>query len=399
MGTMKKYFLTNRQARQFMLLKHGLLGEHKFIGKNGAMNFILQAGCTQFDPVDICGKNAEIILHSRVKGFRKQMLEELLYKDRLLVDYPDKQLSIIPTENWPYFERFREKARQNDGLRQLEKEVLDYISENGAVSSADLLILGKLRWNSAFNWSGNWNGEINAARAVLEQLYSTGELVIHHKKGTRKFYDLASRHVSPKYLSAPEPLLDEFEHLKWRVLRRIGAVGLLWNNQSAAFLNIDIKNERAKVFQTLTESGEITPVQVEGIKRVLYCLSSDIPILEDVLSTQKKPMPRMELIAPLDCFLWDRKLTKEIFGFTYKWEIHTPENKRTYGAYTLPLLYGENFAGRVDISCEKKTNTLQVKNIWFEVKNTKKLQLELVKCFKRFAKFNDCGDISVSRNI
>ena len=87
--------LTNRQARQFLLLKHGLLGEHKFTGKQGALDFIRQAGCIQFDPVDMCGKNAELTLQSRVKKFKKEMLYDLLYKDRALFDYPDKQLSII----------------------------------------------------------------------------------------------------------------------------------------------------------------------------------------------------------------------------------------------------------------------------------------------------------------
>ena len=47
--------LTNRQARQFMLLKQGLLGGHKFTGKQGAAEFVRQAGCIQFDPVDVCG--------------------------------------------------------------------------------------------------------------------------------------------------------------------------------------------------------------------------------------------------------------------------------------------------------------------------------------------------------
>ena len=62
--------LTNSQARQFILLKQGLLGENKFIGKQGALDFIRQAGCIQFDPIDICGKNAELTLQSRVKGFK-----------------------------------------------------------------------------------------------------------------------------------------------------------------------------------------------------------------------------------------------------------------------------------------------------------------------------------------
>ena len=87
---------TNRQARQFLLLWHGLLGPYRFVGKTGALEFVRQAGCIQFDPVDACGKNAELTLQSRVKGFTKAMLGELLYADRALVDYPDKNLAILP---------------------------------------------------------------------------------------------------------------------------------------------------------------------------------------------------------------------------------------------------------------------------------------------------------------
>ena len=104
--------LTRRQARRFLLLHHGLIGAYRFRGKQGAYDFVRQAGCIQFDPVDVCGKNAELTLQSRVQGFTKQTLWQLLYRDRLLVDYPDKNLSILPTEDWPYFERYRRSARE-----------------------------------------------------------------------------------------------------------------------------------------------------------------------------------------------------------------------------------------------------------------------------------------------
>ena len=78
--------VTKNQARQFILLKQGLLGDYRFIRKDGAYQFVRQAGCIQFDPVDVCGRNAELTLQSRVKGFRRKMLNDLLYRDRLLVD-------------------------------------------------------------------------------------------------------------------------------------------------------------------------------------------------------------------------------------------------------------------------------------------------------------------------
>ena len=110
---------------------------------------------------------------------------ELLYEDRLLVDFPDKNLSIIPVEDWPYFERYRKAAREGGyqfpELGGLEEQAKAYIAKNGPVNSDDLPIQGNIHWHSSIHWSGNWAGETNAARAVLEQLYSTGELVIHHK--------------------------------------------------------------------------------------------------------------------------------------------------------------------------------------------------------------------------
>ena len=44
--------------------------------------------------MDVCGKNAELTLQSRVKGFTKRMLADLLYHDRLLVDYSALILSM-----------------------------------------------------------------------------------------------------------------------------------------------------------------------------------------------------------------------------------------------------------------------------------------------------------------
>lgn len=392
--------LTNRQARQLILLKHGLLGEYRFTGKQGVLDYVRQMGCIQFDPVDSCGKNAELTLQSRINGFTKQMLYEMLYSDRVLVDYPDKNLSIMSTENWPYFERYRRAARESglhfEELPELEIQAKEYIREHGAVSSAELPIQGSIHWHSSIHWSGNWNGSSNASRSVLEQLYSTGELIIHHKKGTRKYYDLAEKHISAELRNASDPFPNELEHQKWRVLRRIGAVGLLWNRPSDAWLNIwGFKApQRNEVFRQLLSEGRILELQVEGLKDVCFIRREDLPFVETVIQ-QDEFKPRCELIAPLDCMMWDRKVIRALFGFDYTWEIYTPAIKRKYGFYVLPLLYGENLIGRVEAVVNKKENTLTIKNIWYEdgVKQTKKLQTVVNGCLKRFAKFNECDTI------
>ncbi len=393
--------LTNQQARRFILLKQGLLGEHKFTGKQGALEYIRQAGCIQFDPVDVCGKMAELTLQSRVKGFTKKQLDELLYKDRALFDYPDKQLSIIPTENWAYYHRYREAARAGgkkfEGLAELERQAKEYIEANGAVSANELPLSGKMHWHSHIHWSGDWGGESNISRSVLEQLYSTGELVIHHKKGSRKYYDLASRYIPAEILNAPEPLPEDYEHQKWRILHRIGAAGLIWDRPSGFWNNVwGLTTEaRHHIFRELTKDETISELNVEGLKYTLYYLTADAPLLEAAIS-ELKTKPRCELIAPLDPFLWDKELVRAIFGFDYSWEIYTPADKRKYGAYVLPLLYGDRFVGRVEAINERKAKTLVVKNIWYEdgIRQTKSLASAVDKCIGRFAKFNECDGVT-----
>ena len=110
-------------------------------------------------------------------------------------------------------------------------------------------------WHSHIHWSGNWSGKSNAARAALEQLYSTGELIIHHKKGARKFYDLAEKYLPRTLLAAPDPFPEDAAHQRWRMLRRIGAVGLMWNRPSDAWLGIPgLKaDQRKDAFRKLME--------------------------------------------------------------------------------------------------------------------------------------------------
>jgi len=390
--------LSEEQARRFLLLKHGLLGEYRFVGKTGALEFVRQTGCIQFDPVDACGKNAELTLQSRVAGFTKEMLAELLYQDRKLVDFPDKNLAIIPVEAWPFFERYRRAARdgaaQFPELPELEEQARRYLETHGPSASDGLPVKGDIHWHSAIHWSGNWNGTTKAARAVLEQLYSTGELVIHHKKGTRKYYDLACKYLSKELLAAPDPLPDESEHRKWRVLRRIGAVGLMWNRPSDAWLNIWYldSSRRREAFDRLLAEGAILEIEVDGVKTSLYCRAEDLPLLETVRRTREFK-PRCEVLAPLDCLLWDRKLIRALFHFDYSWEIYTPPAKRKYGYYVLPLLFGDAFVGRVEAVAAGEC--LTVKNIWFEegVRPTKRLRSAVSNCLKRLATFNRCREI------
>lgn len=380
-----------------MLLKHGLIGNHKFTGKQGVLDFVRQAGCIQFDPVDVCGKNAELVLQSRVKGFTKEMLYSLLYQDRALLDYFDKNLAIIRTADWPYFRRYREAyragGRSHGEVNAICGEIKDIIREKGPVSSSDI------GYNHTVSWY--WS-DTRLSRAALETMYFRGDLVVHHKKGTIKYYDLTENCIAAELLNAPEPFPHELDHQKWRVQRRIGAVGLLWNKPSDAWLNIQgLKSaQRNEIFKQLLTEGEILEVAVEGIKDKLYCLSADRGLVETVMG-EPEMKARCEVIAPLDNILWDRRLIKAIFDFEYKWEIYTPEAQRKYGHYVLPLLYGDSFVGRIEAIRDRKAKTLVVKNIWYEkdVRLTKKLQSATENCVRRLSQFNECEYTFLSDNF
>lgn len=382
--------LTRKQARIFMLLKHGLIGEHRFIGKKGVLDFVMQAGCIQYDPIDVCGKNPELVLQSRVKGFTKQMLYSLLYEDRKLIDYFDKNLAIMRLEDWPYFWRYREAyrtgGRSRNEVNAVAEEIKKIIREKGPVSSADIGFNEKVYWY----WSNT-----KLSRAALETMYFRGDLVIHHKKGTVKYYDLAEKYIDAELLNL-KPHTDDFEHKKWRVLRRIGAVGLMWNKPSDAWLNIDGLNAsvRKEIFNQLTAEGNIVEIAVDGIKDKMYCLKNDLNLIEKVFENSGL-LFRCELIAPLDNLIWDRKLIKALFDFDYKWEVYTPEYQRRFGYYVLPLLYGDRFIGRVEAVRNRKEGVMEIRNIWYEddFEPDNEIKTYIKKCFDRFADFNECKTV------
>ena len=324
------------------------------------------------------------------------MLYSLLYRDRLLVDYSDKELSIWPTEDWPYFSGYRERSAEHGkrfpGIPELEREAIDYIRKKGPVSSDTLPIEGTIFWHSSMHWSGHWEKESLAARSVLEQLYTDGVLMIHHKSGSRKFYDLAEKHLPASLLNAPNPCQDEDSFLDWRIARRIGAVGLLWNRRSDAWLGINMTTkQREEAFRRLEQSGVITALQVEDLRIPLYLLNADLPLLESVTAGTADCKPRMEFLAPLDPMLWDRKLIEALWDYQYSWEIYTPVVKRKYGYYVLPVLYGDRFVGRIEPKLDRKAKILTVSNLWLEpgVRQTKKLFGQIDKTVQRLAAFNE----------
>ncbi|RPI79509.1 MAG: winged helix-turn-helix domain-containing protein [Desulfobacteraceae bacterium] len=394
---MTNLIITKQQARRFLLAHQGLWPPTESNSKKGVLDFIRRVGCIQFDPLNIVGRNPDLVLQARFRSFRPDWLQELLYQDRKLVDGWDKNLSIYHINDWPYFRRHREQAknsfRNSEAVKATAPQICQAIRERGPLSSRDL------GFNEVVDWP--W-APTRLSRATLESLYFQGTLVIHHKSHTRKVYDLAQRHVPEKLLSAADPNEKEEPYHDWYVLRRIGSIGLLWNRSSDAWLGMaDIKGrERQAAIERLLENRKIQEVRVEGIRSPFYMSSKDRSGLNQVIKS-KGPVPRAAILAPLDNLLWDRRLIEELFGFDYRWEVYKPVTERSHGYYVLPILYKDRFVARFEPGREKATGAVIIKNWWWEAEITpsKRMQADLQVCFKRFLNYLGADRVHIDKKI
>jgi len=350
--------ITKTEARRFLLNYHGLSNPRTLETDDEILKFIRKAGCIQYDPLNKAGRNADLVLQSRCRNYGEERLDNLLYRDRRLIDGWDKNMSVYPVEDWPYFHRKREIYNRrygsaDDAFAAVRGDVLDYLSGNESISSGDI------KDKRIVDWSWAPTGIV---RAVLEMMYHKGELVIHHKKGTRKYYAQAGKMLAPEIYNKTDPNLSDAEYNCWYVLRRIGSVGMLWNKSGDAWLGSDLKkNDRDAAVAALLKTERIVKVKIDDIEEYFYVRSGDIGSLN-----KSGPAAEISLIAPLDNLIWDRNMIRAIFDFDYKWEVYTPAKLRRYGYYVLPVICGDGFAGRIEPVYEKKTKTLHIRNWWPE---------------------------------
>jgi uncharacterized protein YcaQ len=386
--------LSNSEARRIILAHQGIWSAQENMGKTAILDVIRRLGCIQFDPLNIAGRNAELVLQARISDFRPEMLHELLYEDRQLIDGWDKNMSIYGLEDWPYFQRYRDAALERFGDESrpavsILPQVREMIRERGPLSSIDL------DFNDSVDWS--W-GPTRIARAALESMYSWGELIIHHRINTRKVYDFASRHLPDALLSAGDPNETDESYHDWRILRRIQGLGLIWNRSGDAWLGFRgiMSKDRSASFDRLQARGHLIEVHVDGFDQPFYMSSETEDLLVNSMG-MKQMEPRAVVLAPLDNLLWDRRFVKQLFDFYYVWEVYKPVSERKYGYYVLPILYGDRFVARFEPGRDKASGAMLIKNWWWEsgVDPTKKMKTELQRCFRRLLQFLGADSMTI----
>ena len=346
--------------------------------------------CIQFDPLNVVGRNPDLVLQSRIRGYKPELLFDLLYKERCLYDAADKMISIIPTEDYPKMVRIRQKTveqlkdiltwRKSLGALELLDEIKEFIRVNGATPATKINIGENVD-------SGKW-GHKKLSSAALDYLYHSGELGISSKIKTHKIYDLVENLFPSEILKAEEPFKTEIDFTKWYLMRRIGAVGLVWNKNGGTWLGFYVSDSklRTRVLSELVEAGQLLELKIEGSKETFYIRKEDVCLLD-------KPTRNnvAQFIAPLDNLIWDRGMIEELFDFEYSWEVYTPAAKRKFGYYVLPVLYKNRFVARFEPEPSRGRNPLQIKNWWWEpeVKITDRMITAIKDAFIRFSKFLD----------
>ena len=394
---MQPIILTKQQLRQFLLKYHHLTDDIALIHNDEIIDYVQKVGCIQFDPLEVAGRNADLVLQSRCLTYKKGDLESFLYKDRYLFDVWDKNMSICSVNDWPYFSRFR--ARYLLWCQKHHKtvqQIIDYLFQHDFACSSDFSLEEKVDWHY---------GPQRLAKAALECMCYAGLAIVHHKKGSRRYYGLSERYIPKELLAMADPNESDEDYYKWAVLRRINSVGVLWNKASDAWLGTAVSGglkgpQRNSAFAGLLADDRIMEIQVEDMKYPLYIAKDNLELLNSVLSN---PFANKSarFIAPLDNMLWDRKLIAQLFDFEYKWEVYTPAIERKYGYYVLPVLYNHGFIGRIEMETDKESQALIVKGFWWEenIKPSAKYRKSIMRCLNKFAEYNRCENITLRCEI
>jgi len=338
------------------------------------MRVVERIGSLQFDPLEVAGRNHDLVLLARVDGYRREMTDQLLYGERRLYETYNKGLSLVPTAELPWYrltwdlDRAGHEGGAFDEHAPLVEELLDRIRSNGPLAARDV------EPRAAIDWY--WR-PTNQVRAILEALAEAGILGLARRDGNRRVYDLVERLFPTDLLAVRVP---ESEQRRHRLLSRYRAHGLLGTGGQAELWIGPARTaaERQALRAELVEAGELVPATVEGVRGERFLLAAELPLLEQaerevtVERTDDGPPrpggsePAAAFLAPLDPLAWDRDLLRQLFRFDYVWEVYVPSARRRWGYYVLPILYGDRLVGRIEPRVERATGTLRVLGLWCE---------------------------------
>lgn len=378
--------LTQEQLKLVTLESQGLTQNTPFgTGKTAVLNALEHLGYIQIDTLSIVERAHHHTLWTRIPDFQADDLEELV-EDRKVFEYWFHAASYLPMQDFRYvlpqmLTIKRGESRYYNADPKVMEYVVDNIRNEGPKRARDFE-------NESYKAGSWWNWK--PAKLALERLFMQGDLMISGRSGMQKTYDLAER-VLPSFIDTTEPTpLELAEYLVKTNLRAYGFTTL--KQITHLRKGNDLKKNVNQVLQTMLEEGSISQVKIEGLSSAF--VQNDV--FENTFDVKNSDV---WLLSPFDNAIIHRDRIKQVFDFDFRLECYTPKEKRQYGYFCLPILFGDQFIGRVDCKAHRKEKKLELIHLHIE-NSTIEPELWLnpfVETIKRFAIFNNCESLVLTK--
>ncbi|MGC0268429.1 winged helix-turn-helix domain-containing protein [Glutamicibacter soli] len=236
--------------------------------------------------------------------------------------------------------------------RELTDNVLSYLATHPGTTARELSAALDIQpVGEKQHWGWNWND----TKFVTEALFAQGRiLALGRSSQFERRFALAEDVIDLQRAAVPG---DKRSALRRLVLRAMRALGVGTAHCIAEYFRLPA-TQVAGLLRELAAERLIEQVEVAGLAENCYQLPGTV--------IPRSVQPDLRLLSPFDSMVFNRRRLERFFGFEYRVEIYVPQAKRRYGYYVFPMLYGEDFVGRVDLKADRKNGVLQAKSVHYE---------------------------------
>ncbi len=347
--------LTPDEVRRMTLCAQGLLGATSWSrSRAGVAAMLRQVGAVQLDTISVLARSHELVAYARLGPVPRQQIEQAYWHATkpAAFEYWAHAASVLPIEQWPYF-AFRRHALRARGVRwhQIHQETCDKVlarlRAEGPLTATQLG--GAKAGGPWWDWS--------EVKIAVEWLLDTGDVICVRRTGWRRVYDLPERVLPEELLGAEPSDLECLAYLAGVTARALGVVthADLIDYHRLNYLTSE-KSQHTRLVADAALAAGLIPVSIAApAPGSLASRGWADPAALAGASAGRRGRNRVTLLSPFDSLIWDRRRTRQMFGFEHSLEAYVPKHKRVHGYFTMPLLAGGRLAGRVDPAREGRT--------------------------------------------
>jgi uncharacterized protein YcaQ len=365
--------ISNQQARNLALGAQGFQDQFSTLEQVLAKTQVFQ-----LDSVNVFERAHLLPAFSRMGAYSLAEFEAWAFGQPQIAEEWAHCAALVTKADWALFDFRRQESLARQSVQTMLKEqaktirwIRSELASNGPMTVSQFEHDQNKRRGNWWGWS--------EVKLLLERLYDCGELV---SAGRSKFSRL---YALPEQVELPKPALSKSAQQLALISKSVAAIGVGTAEDIAdyfRFRTTDIK----PLIKQLVEAGEVVEVSVSGWEKPGYA-----PASLDLGQAFEIGERQVRLLSPFDPVTWRRDRALRLYDFDYRIEIYTPEAKRKYGYYTLPILYRDRLVGRVDLKNDRKAKALNVLSLWSEPwlskADLKAITPELVKELKLAAKW------------